>query len=357
MTSITAGTGLTGGTITASGTIAVDTGTTANKILQLDASARIPAVDGSQLTGLTAAQIPNLDAAKITSGTIGSARLGTGTANSTTYLRGDGTWATVSGGTVTSVSGTAPIAVATGTTTPVISIATATSTTTGALSSTDWTTFNNKLGAVAGSSLTSGQVWIGNGSNQAAARNFNISDLRSTVSGNWFTASGACTSGQTLTYSSVSDTVSCQAYSLTSSQVTTALGYTPANPTNSVAKAGDTMTGALTLPSNGLTVGTNQLIVTGGNVGIGATLPATKLDVAGGIRLGDETAICAAGLSGTFRYNGGSMQFCNGSSWLTLGVSGSGLTSLNGQTGSSQSFAAGSSGTAPAITSASNVHT
>jgi hypothetical protein len=52
--------------------------------------------------------------------------------------------ATGSGGTVTSVSGTAPISVATGTTTPVISISQATTSTDGYLSSTDWNTFNNK---------------------------------------------------------------------------------------------------------------------------------------------------------------------------------------------------------------------
>jgi hypothetical protein len=52
VTSIVAGTGLTGGTITASGTIAVDVGTTASKIVQLDGSAKLPAVDGSQLTNL-----------------------------------------------------------------------------------------------------------------------------------------------------------------------------------------------------------------------------------------------------------------------------------------------------------------
>lgn len=42
---------------------------------------------------LAAADIPSLDASKITTGTIGTARLGSGSANSGTYLRGDQTWA------------------------------------------------------------------------------------------------------------------------------------------------------------------------------------------------------------------------------------------------------------------------
>ena len=52
------------------------------------------------------------------------------------------------GGGVSSVSGTAPISVATGTTTPVISMAQANSTTNGYLGSTDWTTFNGKQAAL-----------------------------------------------------------------------------------------------------------------------------------------------------------------------------------------------------------------
>jgi len=45
---------------------------------------------------LVAADIPNLDASKFTTGTIATARLGSGTANSSTFLRGDSTWANVS---------------------------------------------------------------------------------------------------------------------------------------------------------------------------------------------------------------------------------------------------------------------
>ncbi|MEK2688503.1 hypothetical protein [Bdellovibrio sp. GT3] len=56
---------------------------------------------------------------------------------------------------------------------------------------------------------------------------------------------------------------------LSSSDVTTGLGYTPVN------KAGDTMTGTLNLPANGLTVGTNQLAVSGGNVTASGNITAT----------------------------------------------------------------------------------
>ena len=69
-----------------------------------------------------------------------------------------------------------------------------------------------------------------------------------------------------------------------------ALGYTPANGSNYVAKAGDTMTGTLNLPSNGLVVGTNQLVASGGYVGIGTASPGYALDVAGTIRSRGGTA-------------------------------------------------------------------
>ena len=48
-----------------------------------------------------------------------------------------------------------------------------------------------------------------------------------------------------------------------------------------VSKAGDSMTGTLILPTNGLVAGTSQLVLAGGNVGIGTTAPASILHIAG----------------------------------------------------------------------------
>jgi len=53
-----------------------------------------------------------------------------------------------------------------------------------------------------------------------------------------------------------------------------------------VQKSGDTMTGPLNLPSDGLAVGTDQLVVKNGKVGIGTATPILPLEVVGGVQLG-----------------------------------------------------------------------
>jgi formylglycine-generating enzyme required for sulfatase activity len=54
-----------------------------------------------------------------------------------------------------------------------------------------------------------------------------------------------------------------------------------------------------------------------GNVGVGSSSPQEKLEVAGGIRLGDTSGTAA----GTIRFSGGAFQGYTGSSWAELGGS------------------------------------
>ena len=59
-----------------------------------------------------------------------------------------------------------------------------------------------------------------------------------------------------------------------------ASGYAPASGSAAyVAKSGDTMTGTLHLPGDGLTVGGSQLVLSAGHVGIGTTSPSEDLTI------------------------------------------------------------------------------
>ena len=100
--------------ITASGTLPALNGAalTALTAANITASGTLPALNGAALTALTAANItasgtlPALNGAALTalnasnlgSGTVPTARLGSGTANNSVFLRGDGTWNAAGGG-------------------------------------------------------------------------------------------------------------------------------------------------------------------------------------------------------------------------------------------------------------------
>lgn len=75
---------------------------------------------------------------------------------------------TLSGGTITSITVSSPLTGGTITSTGTIGCQTASGAQAGCLASADWTTFNNK---VSGSSLTSGQLVLGGGSNAVAVGN------------------------------------------------------------------------------------------------------------------------------------------------------------------------------------------
>lgn len=65
----------------------------------------------------------------------------------------------------------------------------------------------------------------------------------------------------------------------------------------------------------------NELTVSGGNVGIGTQGPQATLDVNGEVRVGDSGAACSAANKGAIRYDATAVLFegCDGSSWRSLG--------------------------------------
>ena len=77
----------------------------ASQLVQLNGSTQLPAVSGANLT--------NLNAGNLSTGTVNTARLGSGTADNTTFLRGDGSWAAAGGGNMTIVTASANMTLST----------------------------------------------------------------------------------------------------------------------------------------------------------------------------------------------------------------------------------------------------
>ncbi len=63
---------------------------------------------------------------------------------------------------------------------------------------------------------------------------------------------------------------------------------------------------------------------TSGSVGIGTTTPTSQLQVAGGVQIGDDLALCDGTKAGTLKYSGSSVSYCDGASWEAFGTAAGG---------------------------------
>lgn len=97
-----------------------------------------------------------------------------------------------------------------------------------------------------------------------------------------------------------------------------AIGHTNTVTVGGAIAIGKNVTNSVT---NSLMIGPNDAakvtILSTGNVGVGTTTPAAKLDVTGDVKIGNSSATCDATTKGSIRYNDASsvLEFCNGTSW------------------------------------------
>lgn len=146
-------------------------------------------------------------------------------------------------------------------------------------------------------------------------------DAKGRITGTSSTAYQAATAAQKgIVQIGSNISVSSGTISLSGSNVTTALGYTPVN------KAGDTMSGTL---------------------GLYATASDPSTSGWGSSQKGNTW----------FNTTSNQVKYWDGSAIQALGTAGGGISSLGGQSGVTQTFAAGTAGNSPSITSSANVHT
>jgi len=217
---------------------------------------------------IAAADLPDHDANKITTGSLPIARGGTGLspvvgdANKVFGMNAAGT-----GSEMKAITAGTGVSVNHSPGTVQISMSQANTSTAGFLSSADWNSFNDKQPALGftpvSNALPSGQVYLGSGSNVAAASWMGIGQLRNSLGTLQFP--GSCSASQTLTWSAVTDVLSCSN-----------IGSLPASAITSGTIDSARLPASANLWQDG---GSGMVYYNGGNVGIGTTSPSSKLEV------------------------------------------------------------------------------
>jgi phage-related tail fiber protein len=303
----------------------------------------------------------------------------------------------LSAGTQTFSVGTAgtDFVISSSTATHTFNLPNASATNRGALTPTDWTSFNSKMT----SSLTSANIWVGNSGGAATAvamtgdtsinntglvtlattgvtagtygkvtvdakgrvtagSAFSVTDLPALASTKiWVGNSGSAATPVSVTGDASMDNAGVVTLASTgvvagsyakvavdakgrvtagqamlASDITTALAYTPVN------KAGDTMVGALAMGANDISNTGNINMAANKYFGLSAnSTPSTT--------------------AGQMWYDSGVIKYYDGSITKSLGVAGAGITNLNGLSAGTQSFAVGTAGTDFAINSVTSTHT
>ena len=203
------------------------------------------------------------------------------------------TWATPTTGTVTSVTGTAPV-VSSGGSTPAISMAAATTSVNGYLTSTDWNTFNNK----------------GSGS---------VTSVSGTGTVNGITLTGTVTSSGNLTLGGTLSGVS----------LTTQVSGTL--PVANGGLGATTLTSGYLVKGNGTSAVSASVVYDDGtNVGIGTAVPGYKLEVAGNTYLNGVIRAAAASSAAApgYTFAGDPDTGIYRSAANTLGISTNGLLAV-----------------------------